>query len=151
MVSYAGFVAFIRNQMQINTTALPDASPDILAVYNLSLQTVNQVFGCVGGPLGAVPVYDLMVFNLGGDFLINYANDTPPSTFFADAREKFKINSFIAGVISESHDEATGQSMTVSKAFENFTLSDLQNLKTPWGRFYLQFAQKYGTDIWGLS
>ena len=40
--------------------------------------------------------------------------------------------------------------MTVPKAFDELTIGNLQNLKTPWGRVYLGIAQSYGT-LWGLS
>ena len=42
-------------------------------------------------------------------------------------------------------------SLVVQKAAEAFQLSDLQNLKTPWGRTYLGFAQKYGPSVWGVA
>ncbi len=41
--------------------------------------------------------------------------------------------------------------MVVQEAAKNFTLANLQNLKTPWGRTYLGFAQAYGPSIIGLS
>lgn len=151
MPTPAGFLTFIRTQMQISTTALPDASPDILAAYNLSIATVNLTFAAIACPPGLTTVYDLMAYNLGGDNLINYATDTPPSTYFADLRAKLHINSFVAGVISESHDETTGQSIAVPESLTQLSLSDLANLKTPYGRAYLQFAQKYGPSNWGLS
>ena len=66
----------------------------------------------------------------------------PDSTYFADLRKLFKINSFVAGVIESSHDATTGQSFAVSDAMKDLTFSDLQLLKTPWGRAYLAIAQK---------
>ena len=33
---------------------------------------------------------------------------------------------------------------------KDFTLANLQNLKTPYGRQYLAWAQAYG-PLWGLS
>jgi hypothetical protein len=36
------------------------------------------------------------------------------------------------------------------EAMKTFTLANLQNLKTPWGREYLAIAQRAGTT-WGLT
>jgi hypothetical protein len=30
-------------------------------------------------------------------------------------------------------------------------MGNLQNLKTPYGRAYLAFAQDYGPSVWGIS
>ena len=40
--------------------------------------------------------------------------------------------------------------LLVPDAFKALTISDLQNLKTPWGLTYLGFAQACGT-LWGLT
>jgi hypothetical protein len=146
MATQAAFVDFIRNSMEINTTVLPDDSPWIPLCYNLSVEIVNYVLQCIS-PL----IYDQCVYNLGGDNLVNYAQDVPGQTFFVTLRNTLKINNFVAGVISESHDETTGESLTVPDFFKTLTLANLQNLKTPWGRQYMAFAQSYGPNVWGLS
>jgi hypothetical protein len=56
----------------------------------------------------------------------------------------------VAGVIGSSADETTSESLVVPEAMKNLTLQNLQNLKTPYGRQYLYFAQAFGTN-WGLS
>ena len=53
-------------------------------------------------------------------------------------------------MITASNDETTGETLVVMDAAKGFTLSNLQNLKTPWGRTYLGFAQQFGT-LWGLT
>jgi hypothetical protein len=82
--------------------------------------------------------------------LINFATDQSGQTFFATARTNYGINSFVAGVIGSSADETTSESLVVPEAMKNLTLQNLQNLKTPYGRQYLYFAQAFGTN-WGLS
>ncbi len=156
----AGFIDFIRNVMQINSTVLPDASPTIPFALSVSLATVNTALcgagytpGVVGVP--AVSIYTFAVYNLAGDRVVNYAPDNgslspPDNTYFANLRDTLKINAFISGVIQSAGDESTNESMIVQKAAENFTLGDLQNLKTPWGRTYLALAQDYG-EIIGLT
>lgn len=146
MATQAAFVDFVRNSMGINTTVLPDSSTWIPLCYDIAVEIVNPVIQCIS-PL----IYDQCVYNLGGDNLINFAQDVTGQTYFVDARVKFRINSFVAGVISESHDESTGENILVPDFFKKLTLANLQNLKTPWGRQYLAFAQSYGPDVWGLS
>ena len=75
----------------------------------------------------------------------------PGDCFFSDLRKKMNIDGFVSGVISSSGDEGTNQSMVVQEAAKQFTLKDLQNLKTPWGRTYLGLAQSFGPTTWGLS
>jgi hypothetical protein len=141
----AGFLAFIRNEMGITTTQLPDNSPSITVAYGVALDIVSDWL--VG--LGVYP-YMLAVYNLAGDRLINYAPDQTGQTFFADARAAYKINSFTAGVIQSAGDQGTSESMLTPEFAKGLTLMDLQNLKTPYGRTYLQFAQSTGT-LWGLT
>ena len=35
--------------------------------------------------------------------------------------------------------------------FKNFTIKDINNLKTFWGQQYLALAQSYGPSTWGIS
>jgi|SRR5579862_2496067 len=168
----AGFLTFIRNVMGISTTILPDSSPVIgmafavaLAIANDALQTVAvPQFDSTGASLnsGGYSIYAFMVYNLAADNLINYAQDLPGAAvvpgsgdpglpFFQWSRQQWNINGFVSGVISASNDESTGQTMVVQEAAKQFTLKDLQNLKTPWGRVYLGYAQSYGPTTWGLT
>lgn len=71
-------------------------------------------------------------------------------TFFADLRRAWNITGFAAGVVQASSDVSTSQTLLVQDAAAGFTLGDLQNLKTPYGRAYLALAQKYGT-LWGVT
>jgi hypothetical protein len=41
--------------------------------------------------------------------------------------------------------------MVVPGQAENFTLSDIQLSKDPYGRAYLGFAQKFGQTIFGMT
>ncbi len=141
----AGFTAWIRSDMQISTSVLPDNAVWITYAYNISLEINDPCYALVS-PL----IYMLMVYNLGGDNLVNYAQDTPPSTFFTNLRATMKIGNFVAGVITSASDNGTSESIEAPDFMKQFTLANLQNLKTPWGRTYLQFAQRSGT-IWGLT
>jgi hypothetical protein len=151
--SLAGYLYFIRNNsLPIPTAALPDDSPWIRWTYEFAIQWVNEgLKGWTGAPIGATPMYALAVYNLGVDRLANWAPDVPPNTLFSDARNKYKLDSFVAGVVQSASDNGTGDSLLVPKFFEDITLFDLQTLKTPWGRLYMSIAQQYGPTIWGLS
>ena len=146
----AGFTAWIYSDMGISTTSLPTTSPAIGYAYNVALAIVGQLWSCIN-PL----IYTLMVYNLGGDNLINFAPDsllgTPPDKFFSTYRAANNITDFCAGVVNSAGDQGTSGSLTVGKGLQNLTLSNLQNLKTPWGRTYLAFAQRSGMNPWGVS
>jgi hypothetical protein len=141
--------------MAIPVDALPDDSPYITMAYDVALEIVNVQIAAVSAML-----YDLGVYNLAGDNLLNYAQDkdgappvegsAPPAAYFANARNKFNLTGFVPGVIQSAGDEGTNSSYVVQEAAKQFTLSDLQHLKTPYGRQYLGIAQRAGT-VWGLT
>lgn len=141
----AGFLTFVRDGMGIPESALPDDSIWLGYAYNVALELVNLDLACV-----APTVYTLAVYNLAGSNLINFAQDVPPSTFFADLRAQWNINSFVSGVVSSVSDVSTSTSLVVPDFFKDLSLADLQYLKDPYGRQYLIFAQRYGS-LWGLS
>ena len=70
--------------------------------------------------------------------------------FFSSARKQFGINSFVGGTISSSADVSTSESLNVPEQLKGLTLANLQNLKTPFGRRYLEIAGQYG-NLWGIS
>lgn len=152
----AGFMDFIRNVMAIDTAVLPDNSPVIPFAMSVALAIVNPAFMCVPpGPfVEGVPranIYNLMVYNLSASNLLAYAQDQVGETYFADLREELDTNGFVSGVIQSSFDDGTGNSMVVMEAAKNFTLANLQQLKDPWGRTYLGFAQSYGPSVVGIT
>lgn len=148
----AQFWSFIRNVMKITVGQLPDDSPYPGWAYNISLMIVNRALCAVPSPDPAYPgLYALAVYNLAADRLVNFAQDTPPNTTFADLRSSLKLDYFVAGVVQSTSDEGTSSSYVVPKQFEQFTLFDLQTLKTPWGRTYMGFAQMAGQTVWGLN
>jgi hypothetical protein len=147
----AGFVAFIANVMGITSAQLSPTDPAIALSYNLAINTVNCQLQVVPNHDPTQPtIYAWAVYNLAGDQLINYASDISPSTFFETMRSNWKINSFVSGVLSSQSDGTTSSSTEVPESLKELSLSDLQNLKTPYGRVYLSIAQKAGT-MWGIS
>ena len=147
----AGFLQFIRGNMGINSTVLPDNAPVIDVAFGIALDIAND-------QLNVKPnVYTLAVYNLAVDNLVNYAPDVQPPViykddlpYFAYLRQEMNITGFVSGVIQSASDESTSSSLVVPEQLKMLTLANLQNTKTPWGRTYLGFAQAAGT-LWGLS
>jgi hypothetical protein len=149
----AGFQDFISNVMGINPLYLPSNSTSIGWAYSIALMIVNPALAVVATPSNSpvqTSLYVQAVYNLAGDNLINYAQDQPGRTYFADLRKAYGINAFAAGVVTSASDSGTSDSLAVPEALQALTLSQLQNLKTPWGRQYLAYAQTYGT-MWGVA
>jgi hypothetical protein len=165
----AGFINFVRTIVGISTEVLPDDSPFFGWAFAVALAIVNPALRAVCVPsqdsTGAqltggqtYTIFALAVFNLAADNLFNYAQDPTDAEvyknnlpYFAFFRNQWNINGFVSGVISGSSDETTSQTLVVQEAAKNFTLANLQNLKTPYGRAYLGFAQDYGPSSWGMN
>ena len=145
MPTLAGFQWFITNIMGISSLYLPTSAPIISWVYSLASGTVNFQLASI-----STDIYSQAVYNLGGDLLINYAQDQAGQTYFAGLRKTFHTNDFIAGVVENASDQSTSDGLHIPESLSNLTLADLQNLKTPYGRTYLSLAQKVGS-LWGLS
>ena len=135
------------------------ASPVIAIAFQVALEIVNPALALVGAPYiypqpGGVPaqsmLYTFAVYNLAGSNLINYAQDTPPSTYFTDLRATLKIGNFVPGVISSSSDEGTSQSLLNPEVMKNLLFADLVYLKDPYGRQYLAIAARFGS-LWGFT
>jgi hypothetical protein len=148
----AGFTNFVQTNMGISTSVLPSDSPWLEYSFDVSMLTVN-VLMCQVSPA----IYTLAVYNLGGDVLLNNATDVPNAPnyknrqpYFAYMRGFFNIYGFVSGVVSSASDEGTSESLVVPDSLSQLSLSDLQNLKTPWGRTYLALAQKYGPAPFNL-
>jgi hypothetical protein len=90
------------------------------------------------------------VYNLGGDMLINWTPDQPGQVYFANLRTSFGTNNWAPGVVTSTSDGGTSTSLTNPEFMKEFTMANLQNLKTPYGRQYLAWAQSTGS-IWGMS
>src|ERR1700743_166794 len=94
-----GFTTFVRNEMGIPTSVLPDGSVWIQWAFNQAVSLVNH-------QIRVVPLqYLLAVYNLAGDTLVNIAQDEPdapavpgskpPLPFFAWTRRRLNLNSFV--------------------------------------------------------
>jgi hypothetical protein len=157
----AGFITFVTNVLRPPAPFDPTTDPAMEFAFNFAVQWVLtdlvNVPGVVGAPL---TMYQIAVNNLAADTLINIAidpngapivqNSEPPLPFWAFLRQKYNILSFIPGIVQSSGDVSTNVGYMVPKSFENYSVMDLQNLKTPFGRVYLSIAGAWG-PVWGLS
>lgn len=142
----AGYQNFISNVMGIDGQNLPPEQPVIGLSFQAAIDTVNLTINCA-----APGMYTAAVYNLAADFLLNWAPDVPGQNYFENIRKKWKLDNWAAGVVASTTDASTSTALEVIEAAKNFTIGDLQNLRTPYGRTYLSIAQKYGPTIWGLS
>ena len=151
----AGFLLWVRGVMGVPAQYLPDDSPAIGYAYDMAYAIANQAFACVPGPM-----YMYMVYNLGGHLLATWAPDVDGVVFivvdgtnygyFAYLRKQNNMLGFTTGIVSSSGDEGTNVSLVVPKQAENLTMDQLQLTTTIWGRTYLGYAMRYGTN-WGIS
>jgi hypothetical protein len=141
----SGFQAFLTGPAGISTTFLPSASQDVSDAFDVAMAIVSTNLACLPGNL-----YALAVYNLATDNVINYASDQDGQVFFQELRKNYGINLFVPGVTGSSSDSSTSQSRVTPEFMKALTFGDLQNLKTPFGRAYLNIAQMQGT-LWGVS
>jgi hypothetical protein len=146
-----GFNTFIYDVMQIDPLYLPHHSPIIGYAYTVALGMTDTLLRGAGRMPGSEwSIYALAVYNLGGSNIINFAQDQPGRTYFADKRKEFGITKFQMGVVSGASDEGTATSLLNPEFMKTLTLQNLQALKDPWGRQYLMFAQATG-PLWGIT
>ncbi len=139
----------------VPTTAVSTATASAYSVYAAwSLNYALQV--AITGPgIGSLPgfagQYVMAVYNLGLHHLLAIGQDQANQTYFASKRQAYNLNSLVAGPVLASGDQATSETLVVPEFFKNLTLSELDLIKTPFGRAYLGYAQMYGPTIVGVS
>jgi hypothetical protein len=153
----SGFQTFITNVMMPPDTFDPSTDPSVPYAYNFAYQWVYGNLCSVQGLPGAWNMYALAVYGLAADTLILFAQDAPDAPVYKDGlaywawiRKQYNVLAFFPGVVQSSSDEGTSTTYMVPHGFENFTVMNLQNLKTPYGRFYIGIAQSWG-PLWELS
>ena len=152
----AGFQDFLYGVMRVDPLYLPSTEPVIAYAFQVALAVVNPELRSVpipwpNGQPGRMSVYVLAVYNLAGSNVIQFAQDQPGRDFFEKTREKLGIDKFAPGVVSSTSDSSTSTALLNPEFMKTLTLQNLQNLRDPWGRQYLAFAQAYGPTIWGRS
>ena len=132
--------------MGINALDLPLGSAVQTVAYNVAIALVNRSL-CIL-PNG---IYALAVYNLAGSQLIQFAQDQTGRDYFTKLRAQLKVNEFVPGVVGSTSDQGSATGLLNQEFMKTLTMQNLQNLKDPYGRQYLAFAQDYGPTIVGLS
>jgi hypothetical protein len=139
------FRAFVISQ------GVPDADLPTGSIYLQAAFDYADSLVIDPPPMLAPLLYVMAVYNLGMHYLLLTAQDEEDETYFEDMRVKYKLLDFIAGPIVATSDQGTSSAMLASDWMKNMTLSDNDKTKTPWGRYYLMYAQSYGPSIVGVS
>lgn len=136
---------FLRTVAGIPVQALPDDSQFITWALSYATELTLKALRQVGSDY-----YVFAVYLLATSFLVNWCPDQPGQTFFAGVQKQFGLNSFVAGTIQSSADQATSESLMSPQFLSSLTLQQLQALKDPYGRQWLSMQQSMG-NVWGLS
>ncbi|MDE2104859.1 MAG: hypothetical protein KGL39_46915 [Patescibacteria group bacterium] len=142
--------------LPIPSAAVSEASAQAYSPYaawalNVALITALPGTGSGAGLAGLAGMYVLAVYNLAMHQLLKTAQDLNNQTFFAQTRQTFKLGSLVPGPVMASGDQATSETLVVPDFFKTLTLSEIDLIKTPYGREYLGYAQMYGPTIVGVS
>ena len=143
------FYTFVTNQ-GVPSSDLPSTSEYLAWALNYALEVALPGPQIGAGLAGYAGSYVMATYNLGLHQLLKVAQDVS-GNFFATARQTYGLTSPKVGVVMASEDQGTSQTLVVPEFFSRLTLSDLDLMKTPYGREYLSYAQMYGSTIVGYS
>lgn len=102
-------------------------------------------------PQMAALQYVLAVYHLGADRFIRIAQDDGLGTFYQAQRASFGVLQFKPGVVMASGDGPTSETLVVPDWYRDIPMAAQEQLKTPWGRQYIAYAQMYGPYVVGVS
>lgn len=143
------YTLFVQNVMGIDIAYLPSNSPFLDYALTSALDIVQWV------PTVSSRDYTFAVYNCAGHIQLKITPDQVVDgvqrQFFLGKRQEFRLLQQVNGTVNSSSDESTSVSNAVSWALTELTIQDLDFMRTPWGRWYLEYAQSYGPGIWGLS
>jgi hypothetical protein len=158
------FLAFAigpSSTMKIPPINLPTGSPWPGIALGIALSIVNPALQCIAIPqydaanvqlnTGGFSIYSQCVYYLAADTLLNITPDVQGQEYFAKIRKELNLSGFTSGVVSAAGDDSSNVSIVVQDAAKAFTLKDIANLKTPYGRMYLMLAQSYGPSTFGMT
>ena len=144
------YTLWIQNTVGISTVYLPANSPFLSYAFNRALAIVFNP----PTSLAAIE-YVLAVYNCATHIQLKITPDQSVNgiayTYFRDKRAEFQLLNPVVGLVLSSSDEGTSVSNAVPDAMRQLTISDLDFMKTAWGREYLAFQQDYGPTLWMLS
>lgn len=141
------FEWFLRDSVQIPTSALPITSP----WPTFALAQALEMVPC--GPGGVL--YSLAVYNCATHVLFEITPDVAGQNYFAVKREGgangFGLVGPIAGIVAATSDESTSTTLSSPDWTKKITATQLEFFRTPWGRKYLGWIQNAGPNVVGLT
>ena len=148
--SVGDYTLWLQNVVGINIVYLPPSSPFISYAFNRAVNLVLNVPTQLSGVEYTIAVYNCathLQLKITPDQIVNNVQ----LDYFLKKRAEFSLLGPVVGLVSSSSDEGTSVTNAVPEALKQLTALDLDFMKTPWGRSYLEFAQDFGPTIWGLS
>ena len=99
--------------------------------------------------------YTLAVYNCAGHIQIRITPDVNgrmnEEGSFTQMRGTFDLLKQSNGLVEQTSNVDTSSTFAVSDALKQLTLTDLNFMKTPWGREALAYMQDYGPSVWALT
>ena len=153
-----GFIEFVTSVMAPPAPFNPETSVYVIYAYDFAYQWVNTDLALTCPQvIGSWNLYSIAVYNLAADTLIAIAQDQPSDPIYKDGlkywawlRQEYNTLAFVPGIVQSSSDEGTSVGYELPDSYKGFTIANIQNTKSPYGRAYLGIAQSYGT-LWGLN
>ncbi len=150
-----GYITAPTLTSTVNVGATAPALTAVLAPVYMEWALQYAIDRVLGGDMDFVPAYEyiLAVYQLALHWLICWAPDPAGQNLFANMRSNsgFGIFAFKGGLIASGSDSGTSASIAIPEGLKDLPLEALDCLKTPWGRAYLAWQQKFGPAAWGVS
>lgn len=144
--TFEGFLYFVRNVMKVPNSAISDDDPTLKYCYGYAKEFIPRHLG-----LECLPhIFVDAVYSCAASYLINYAQDTPPDTYWATIRKSLGIGLPSYGIINSASDQGTSGSVTISQALSNLSIADLMLMKDPYGRKVVAILMEMG-GLWGIT
>jgi hypothetical protein len=140
-----GFENFLYNVVAVPAAALPTGSLGTTIAYGMAFDLIPCELNII-----SPDAYTICVYNLALDNLITFVGDQPGQNYFVNLRQQYGLVKFQPGVVQSTSDDSTSTSLMVPDVFKDMSLSDLQYLKTPYGRLVMSYLMKLG-PAWGMS
>lgn len=147
--NFTDFQAWVTNMMGVPASDMPDVTTLQMA-YDESLNLALSDLATIPYTAGSPSLYALAVYNLAAAILVDIVQDTPPSTFWSDLRNRFNVTMFSFGIINSASDQGTSKGAIVPNFVQMMGPLDLWMYQTPWGRQYMMIAGAWG-NVWGIS
>ena len=147
--TFTGFIWWVTNMMGVPENDMP--TNDVLQfAYDEAINIAYLGLATIPSQPTSNSIYAMAVYNLAGAFLLQFAQDTPPSTYWSDLRSSLSINAFTPGIVQAASDQGTSDGLYIPEVIKGMTLLDLQLAKSPWGQMYLMLAGQWGS-LWGIT